>query len=237
MNYTELVTAIQNTCVNTEAQFNNHINDFIIATEDKIFQGVSGPLFWKASSSTPTVAGTREYVLAGGTIDVLGIRICETPSGDIDTGGQSRYLLRKDIDFLREAYPGPTTGTGGGIPKYYSVSSAGVSGSDPTLSVQMAPVPDDVYNFQAEYYGKAVADSITNGSTPDLPLTTSTWISVAFPDVLLWGSVLQGYTFMKGEADVMAYYESRFNEGLLLMKNTSENRQDTDTFSDQGQGQ
>ncbi len=237
MNYTELSTAIQDYCVNSETAFLAHLNEFIITTEDKIFSAVNGPLFWKASTSVSTVDGTNEYTLASGTIDVLGIRICETASGSISTGGPFRYLLRKEIDFLFEAFPG--TQAGGlekGIPKYYSVTSAAASASDPTLNIRMGPTPDDIYNTEIEYYGKSQSDSITIGSTPALPLTTETWISVAFPDVLLWGSIVQGYAFMKGDADIMSMYESKFNEGLLLLKNTSESRQDTDTYSDQGAG-
>ena len=238
MNCTELYTMIQDTCQNTETSFNAHLNDFIKATEELVFLALDGPLFYKTDSSVPTVSGQSEYNLVAGTIDVLGVRICETASGSVTDGtsGPYRYLLRKDIDFLYEAFPGTSSGQETGIPKYYSVTSASVTSSDPRISVRMGPVPGGIYNAEIEYYGKADSDSITTGSTPDVPLTTTTWLSVTYPHILYSGAVVQGYTYMKGDASVMASYEKQFNQGLMMLKNLSESRQDTDTYSDQGTG-
>jgi len=242
MTYAELVIAIQDTCVNNSTQFNAHINDFIIATEDKIFNAISGPLYYKQHDVLSTVAGTEEYVMQAGTLDILGIRMQETAGAGVGAN-ESRYLLRKDIDFLKEAYNGSYTGAGGGLPKYYSVASAStitnglfVPITDPSLSIIFAPIPDAAYAYQVEYMGKAKADSITYLSTVDAPLTTSTWISLSNPNLLVWGSVVQAYTFMKGEQDVMAMYEKQFTEGLLLMKNLVESKQTGDTFAGQVQG-
>ena len=237
MTYAELVIAIQDTCVNNSTQFNAHINDFIIATEDKIFNAISGPLYFKEHISLNTSLGIDNATLPAGTLDVLGVRMSIEPSTLIDTGVQ-RYLLRKDLDFLKEAYGGGITivGEGKGIPKYYAVERTSVSANEPTMRIVFGPVPDATYAYEVEYNGKASTDSITYGSTVALPLTTTTWISVTNPSLLLWGSVVQAYTFMKGEQDVMAMYEKQFTEGLLLMKNLVESKQTGDTFAGQVQG-
>ena len=129
MNYSELSTAIQDYCQNSEETFVNHINDFIIAAEDKIFMAVSMPAFWKSDSTSITASGTAEYALSSGVIDIFSVRVGETAvsSAEEVKDGPVRYLLRKDYDFLLEAYPGAADGVTSSIPKYYAVSSASVS--------------------------------------------------------------------------------------------------------------
>ena len=134
MNYGELKTAIQDYCQNSEAGFVSHIPDFVRAAEDKVFLSVQMPSFWKSDSSVETAEGVAEYEMAAGVVDILSVRISEAPlavKGSVD-GGPSRHLIRKDYDFLLEAYPGfvPTAGDPTvnvpqtGIPKYYSVSKS-----------------------------------------------------------------------------------------------------------------
>lgn len=231
MNYSQLSTAIQDYCQNSEATFVNHINDFIIATEDIVYASVEGPMYFKVDITQSTVDGTNFYALADGTIDVLSIRLCETAAGSVLTDGPVRYLDRKDLDYLYEAYPGTAaSGLEKTIPKVYSVTSASDNSGEPRMSIRLGPTPDDAYNMAIEYYGKATTDSITYGSTPAAPLTTTTWLSTAFPDVLMWGSILQGYIFMKGDADILQSYQTKFNDGLMLLNNMGENRMAGDKF-------
>jgi len=210
------------------------MNDFIKAAEDFIFLALDGPIFYK-TTTTATAASTNAKTLAAGVIDVISIRLCETAGESISTGGPFRYLLRKDIDFMYEAFPG--TSPGGletGVPKYYSVTGTGVSSNDPTLSIRMGPTPDAIYNMEIEYYGKAKTDSITSGSTVASPLTTETWLSVTHPDVLMWGSVLQAYTYMKGDPQILGSYDKQFQQGIMMLKNMTESRQDRDTYAGDG---
>jgi hypothetical protein len=234
MNYTELETAIQDYTQNSEPSFVSHINDFIISAEDKAFSAVNGALYFKTTTAISTVADQRYYDQADGMPDgmqdILGIRICETASGNIETGGPMRYLDRRDYDFLWEAYPGSTGADATGIPRYYATKTSISNAGEPNLSIFIAPAPDDIYNAEIEYQGKASTDSITSGNTPAGSATTTTWLSVSFPDVLLYGSLVQAYTYMKGEADVMANYQQNFSDGLLLLKNFAEERQQNDTF-------
>ena len=122
-------------------------------------------------------------------------------------------LLRKDYDFLLEAYPGTSAAVSTGVPKYYAVSGAGVSGGvDPELKIEIAPKPSTAdYYYAADYYGKTAAGSLADASV------NQTWLSVTFPDILLYGSLAEAYSFMKGEPGLIQYYEQRFAEGLATM--------------------
>lgn len=230
MNYTELSDSIQDYCQNSETTFVENIDTFILSAEDKIFLSVQMPEFWNSDITQVTANGTASYTLEAGVIDVLSARVGESVvSGaeEVDSG-PVRYLLRKDYDFLLEAYPGTSSASSTGIPKYYAVSSASVSGVDPTLSIRLGPIPDAIYPLTVDYYGKTAADSITAVGT------TVTWLSVTAPEVLLYGSLVQAYTFMKGEPDVIQMYDKQFMEGLALLKNLGEGRQTTDVYT-QGQ--
>lgn len=243
MNYSELSTAIQDYCENAEVSFLKQINNFIVFTEDKIFSSVTSPIYWKTSSSISFNNSTDTYETPAGVLDILHISISETP-GDAD--GPMRYLLRKDYSFLYEAFPGSAAGRDGGIPKYYAVSSAQKNTSDPSnpsMNIKIAPRPTsgNVYSAFIDYYGKSTTDSITNGVTIDSSTgaasgstSNTTWISIAFPEVLLYGCLVHAYTYMKGEPSLLADYNDKFNQGLMLMKNLSESRENTDTFSDLG---
>jgi hypothetical protein len=230
VNYTELETAIQDYAQNSEASFVSHINEFIISAEDRAFEAIQGALYTNFNISTPTSDGTRQYSAPAGAVDIDTMRLNETPSGNIGTGGPMRYLLVKDYDFLWEAYPGVAGAFEKGIPKYYSVRTSTSSAGEPTLVYALAPVPDDIYSIEIQYQGKLSTDSITNGNTPGVTSTTTTWISVVLPDTLLYGALVQGYIYMKGEPDVMALYQKNFDEAILLLKNMTETRQDTDTY-------
>jgi hypothetical protein len=241
MNYTELETAIQDYCQNSETSFVSHINEFIVSAEDKTFEAMQGAVFAKFSTGISTVADQRYYSgsdgVPDGLVDITGIRLCETASGNIETGGPMRYLLVKDYDFLWEAYPG-TTSDETGVPKYYAVKTAISNFGEINLTLMLAPAPNGVYNTEIEYQGKLSSDSITNGNTPGVTATTTTWISLMVPDVLLYGALVQAYIYMKGEADVMAGYEKQFQAAVMLLKMMTEQRQTTDTYkaNDEGQG-
>ena len=230
MQYSELKTAIQDYCQNSETTFVSHITDFIIAAEDKIFATISMPAFWKSDVDQVCIDGTSEYELDAGVLDIFSVRVSEgtTAQSSGVAFGPVRYLMRKDYDFMLEAYPGTASASEKGIPKYYAVSSSGVSSSDPTMTIRLGPIPDDVYPMTVDYYEKIAANSITNNSTDG----NKTWLSVSFPDVLLYGALTQAYIFMKGEQDILQAYEMKFNEGLSLIKNLGEGRQVSDAYTD-----
>tara|TARA_R110002051_G_scaffold321634_2_gene409826 strand:- start:2541 stop:3275 length:735 start_codon:yes stop_codon:yes gene_type:complete len=232
MDYLGLVTSIQDYCQNSETSFKNNINNFIIAAEDRVFTAFEVPAFWKSDAATVIEADKSEYTLPVGVLDVLSVRVGENSSIEVQPVefGPVRYLLQKDYDFLLEAYPGTNSVATGGIPKYYAVSTAGVTTSNPTLTIRLGPIPDEVYPMTTTYYGKTAGDSITSGATPSAPTTTETWLSVTFPDALLYGSIVQAYIYMKGEPDLINMYEKQLSDCLVLLKNVTGTRGDNDDY-------
>lgn len=238
MDFAALKTAIQDYCQNSESTFVTHIPDFIIAAEDKIFSAVNLPAYWKQDDLVTLVAGTPEYAVEEGVINIESVRVSETATSVVAQAsgvefGPVRYLILKDYDFMLEAYPG-TSGAGGvstrGIPKYYAVSSASTSNSNPTMTIRLGPAPDVVYPLTVTYLGKIAADSITGGDGGVATPTKETWLSATFPDCLMWGSVVEAYTFMKGEPDMMQVYEKRFLDSMTLVKYTVETESASDAY-------
>jgi hypothetical protein len=118
------------------------------------------------------------------------------------------YLLNKDVNFMRESFPDPTDT---GAPQYYAYY-------DNTQYI-LAPTPDDTYDVEVIYY--KYPESIVTA--------TNTWLGDNFDSVLLYGALLEAYTYMKGEPDVIAEYQKRYDDALSQLKQLAEgkNRQDT----------
>ena len=125
----------------------------------------------------------------------------------IDGDGNYEYLLNKDVNFIRAAFPNPNDT---GLPTHYAYFDEN--------SFILGPTPDDNYNVELHYF--YYPPSITTAGT--------SWLGDNFDSVLLYGSLLEAYTFMKGEADVVAEYQKRYDEALSLIKQLGEgkNRQD-----------
>jgi hypothetical protein len=123
---------------------------------------------------------------------------------------EQTFLLNKDVEFIREAFPPPDVL---GTPQYYAIF-------DNTTFI-LGPTPDVGYNMELHYFGYPT--SIVNS-----PSGTS-WLGDNFDQVLLYGSLIEAYTFMKGEPDVIGQYSKRYDESILLLKQLGEgkNRQDT----------
>tara|TARA_R110002167_G_scaffold234638_2_gene439916 strand:+ start:1371 stop:2117 length:747 start_codon:yes stop_codon:yes gene_type:complete len=230
--YAEMTTAIQAYTQNSESSFVDNIPNFIIATEDKIFGAIDMPSKWKGQASEMTVVGGSEYELAPGVIDILSVRITENVvTAQVEPGvefGPVRYLLQKDYDFLLEAYPGTSTAKTLGVPKYYAISDAkiatGSSPAEPTLDIRLGPIPALAdHQMTITYYGKTSADSLVTS-------TGGTWLSSTFPDVLLYGSLVQAYTYMKGSPDILQIYDKQFMEGVALLSNITQNRLNQDDY-------
>jgi hypothetical protein len=122
--------------------------------------------------------------------------------------GNYEFLLNKDVNFIRSAYPNPTST---GIPKYYAIFGPTTTNTVPAVitneySFLLGPTPDAAYDIELHYY--YYPESIVTAST--------TWLADNFDMILLYGSLLEAYTFMKGEPDVINNYEKRYNEALCL---------------------
>jgi hypothetical protein len=139
----------------------------------------------------------------------------------IDASGAYEYLLNKDVNFIRQAYPQPTDTA---IPKYYAIFGPTVTGTIITdeLSFILGPTPDAAYNVELHYY--YYPESIT------VAADGQTWLGDNFDSVLLYGSLIEAYTFMKGEADMMALYDNKYKEALMLAKRLGDGLERSDAY-------
>ena len=177
------------------------INTFIQQAEQRIYNTVQLPLDRKNVVGS-TTAGNKYLNFPSGWLSVFSLAAI-----DPTTGAQS-YLYNKDVEYIREAFPVPTEG---GKPTHYAIF-------DNTTFI-LGPTPDASYNMEMHYY--AYPTSIVTAGT--------SWLGDNFDSVLLYGSLLEAYTFMKGEADVIQNYLGRYNEAMMQLKQLGEgkNRQDT----------
>jgi hypothetical protein len=181
----------------------DQINTFIYQAEQRIFNSVQLPDFRKNVTGQATT-GNKYLNVPSDWLATFSLAAI-----DPVTGAQS-YLLNKDVEFIREAYPVPTaTGT----PTHYAIF-------DSTTFI-LGPTPNADYNMELHYFYYPI--SIVNSASG------TSWLGDNFDQVLLYGSLIEAYTFMKGEPDVLAQYSKRYDESILLLKQLGEgkNRQDT----------
>ena len=221
MNYSELSSAIQtytennfptitladSSTVSPTAQ----INRFIQQAEQRIYNSVQFPFLRK--NVTGTITANNKYLSCPD--DYLSSYSLAIFSG----AGPYTFLLNKDVNFMREAYPTPTdTGT----PKYYALFGPTVASSiiSNELSFILGPTPDATYSAELHYY--YYPESITTAVT--------TWLGDNFDTVLLYGSLIEAYTFMKGESDMIGLYEGKYKEALALAKRLGDGLERQDAY-------
>jgi len=211
MNYSELSTAIQAYTENTETNFVAEIPVFVKQAEQRIYNTVQFPSIRK--NMTGVVSTTSTYLSAPD--DYLATYSLAV----IDASGNYEYLLNKDVNYIRQAYPNPSDT---GLPKYYALFGPTVSGSTITteLTFILGPKPDANYNVELHYY--YYPQSIVTAST--------TWLGDNFDSVLLYGSLVEAYTYMKGEADMMALYNTKYQEALGLAKRLGDGMERQDAY-------
>jgi len=198
MNYAQLVTAIQDY---TENSFNyssdpTPINTFIEQAEQRIYNTVQFPSIRKNVTGL-TTTGNKYLSCPDDFLAVYSMAV-ETDDGQ-------EFLLNKDVSFIRQAYPKATdTAT----PKYYALFGPSVSGTTISneLSFILGPTPDAGYSVELHYY--YYPESIVTAST--------TWLGDNFDTVLLYGSIVEAYTYMKGEVDIITGYDAKYKEALGL---------------------
>jgi hypothetical protein len=209
MTYTELCAAIadytQNTFTATE------LSTFTKQAEQRIYNTVQ--LANLRKNMTGTVTANNKYLSAPD--DFLSVySLAIFPYG----GGDYTYLLDKDVNFIREVYP---SATGTGTPKYYAIFGP-QSNNVTELSFILGPTPSTTYSVELHYY--YYPESIVTSGT--------SWLGDNFDSTLLYGSLVEAYTFMKGEQDLMGVYDAKYKEALLLLKNLGDGKQRMDTYRD-----
>ena len=298
MNYTELSNAIQAYTENTETSFVAEIPVFVEQAEQRIYNSLQFPSIRK--NVTSTVAINTKYLDC--PLDFLAVYSMAV----VDSNGNYEYLLNKDVNFIRQAYPNPTTDVG--IPKYYALFGPTVLNSViyDELSFIIGPTADASYGVELHYYHYpesivqspvAVLGAITGGSAYtagtyfNVPLTGSTgsgalatitvsggavtavtitngglnytaggslsaaatniggtgsgfsvlistvtnsdgrsWLGDNFDTVLLYASLVEAYTYMKGEVDMMGLYNQKFIEALALAKRLGDGMEKQDQY-------
>ena len=198
-----LTTAIQDYTDNSETTFVNNIPNFIKASEEKILKSVDLDYFRK--NVTSALTASDEFLTVPS--DYLA-----SFSLQITTSGSESFLLQKDVNFLREYTPASTTT---GLPKYYARFDED--------NFILAPTPNSNYTIQLNYFYRPA--SLTAGAD-----SGTTWISTNAPFALLYGSLVEAYTFMKGEPDVIQNYNGLFAQYLERVKDLGEARENTDGY-------
>lgn len=203
MTYGELKQAIQDYTENDETTFVNNIPLFIRFAEERILKSVQLNLFQKNQSGNMTSG--NEYLAAPS--DFL------APfSLSIDVSGAKEFLLFKDLDFVQSYNPDATVT---GQPKYYAQFDVG--------NFIIAPTPDASYTVDIHYLYRPA--SLTAGAD-----SGTSWLSDNAELGLLYGSLVEAYTFMKGEPDLLSLYNERFMEALSRLKNLGEGQETTDEY-------
>ena len=203
MNYGALVAAIKSY---TESDFSTtDVNLFITQAEESIYNSVQIAYLRKNVTGTITI-NNKYLAVPDDWLDTYSLAL-------IDGSGNYNYLINKDVNFIREAFPLPTTT---GTPEYYALfdDSAFILG----------PTPDAGYSAELHYY--YYPTSITKGSTD----SNTTWIGDNYSTVLLYGSLLEANIFLKGEPDVMAEYQKRYDAALGALKQLSEYKNRNDSY-------
>ena len=203
MNYTQLVAEIQSY---TENQFQTtDINTFITQAEQRIYNTVQLPALRKNVTGT-TTSGNKYLAIPAGWLSTFSVAV-------INANNEYLYLLNKDVNFIRQSFP-DTDSDFYGVPQYYAVfdNSAFILG----------PTPDANYDIELHYF--YYPESITT------VVGGQTWLGDNFSSTLLYGSLLEAYTYMKGEADVIANYKARYDEAMLLLKQLGDGKDRQDAY-------
>jgi hypothetical protein len=214
MNYTQLTAAICDYTQNFDQDFIDNIPVFVKQAEQRIYNTVQFPSLRKNVTGVTTT--NNKYLSAPS--DFLAVYSLAV----IDGTGAYEYLLNKDVNFIRQAYPTPTST---GIPKYYALFGPSTTNdSSPLitneLSLILGPTPAAVYSVELHYY--YYPESIVTAG--------ETWLGDNFDSVLLYGSLVEANTFMKGEADMTALYSGKYTEALALAKRLGDGMERQDAY-------
>lgn len=207
MTYTELVTAIQGYLEN--AFDTADINTCIVGAEQRIYLAVNFPATRKVATLS-TVNGDP-YVNC--PVDFLSAESLAV----IDGTGAYSFLLNKDPSYIREAYPLPSFVS---VPRIYAIM--GVATDVKELRFILAPTPNAVYSLELNYYHYPESITTVAGGR--------TWLGDNLESALLYGSLVECYTFLKGEADLIKLYDDKYKEALLLAKRLGDGAEKQDIY-------
>jgi len=206
--YNELVVAVSDYCENTFLTVD--MNTFIRQAEQRIYNTVQIANLRKNMTGTLT-AGNKYLSCPSDFLSTYSLAV-------VDATGDYQYLLNKDVNFIREAYP---SASATGLPKHYAIF--GPTSNDVTeLSFILGPTPNS--NFVVELHFYYYPESIVTAG--------NTWLGDNFDSALLNGTMVEAIRFMKGEADMVKLYQDMYIGSIGLLKNLGDGKQRMDAYRD-----
>jgi len=211
MNYTELKANIAVVCENTFTEDEYAL--FTQQAEQRIYNTVQISNLRKNVVGT-TSASNKYLSCPGDFLSAYSLAV-------VDADGEYHFLLNKDVNFIREAYP---KATDTGFPKHYAIFGPTVAGDTVTneLSFILGPTPNGAYTAELHYY--YYPESIVTAG--------ETWLGDNFDSALLNGALVEAIRFMKGEADMVKLYQDMYLQAIALLKNLGDGKQRMDAYRD-----
>ena len=206
MDYQTLCTQIQNYVENTFST--SELNVIIGQAEQRIYNAVQLPDLRKNVTGV-TTASNKYLACPDDFLAPYSLAV-------IDGSGNYSYLLNKDVNYIREAYPSPSDTA---IPKYYAIFGPR-SDDAKELTFILGPTPNDDYTVELHYF--YYPESIVTAG--------QTWLGDNFDSVLLWGSIVEAYLFLKGEPDLVATYQKRYDDAMALLMNLGNGKDRSDAY-------
>jgi hypothetical protein len=211
MTYDELVTAVQDYCENAFSTVD--MDTFIRQAEQRIFN-VAQPANQRKNVTGSLTSGNKYLQCPTDFLSAYSLAIYPAAGGDY------LYLLDKDVNFMREAYPNPSTT---GKPKHYAIFGPRSDNAD-ELTFIVGPTPDAAYSAELHYF--AYPESIVDAADG------RTWLGDNFDSVLLYGTMCEALTYMKGETEMLTLYQERYVQAVALYKNLADGKQRGDAYRD-----
>jgi hypothetical protein len=215
MNYTQLKAAIQSYTENYETEFESYIPTFVQQTEERVYNTVQLPSL--RSNKTGILTTGNKYLPC--PLDFMSVYSLAVIENYNTSNEVYHYLLNKDVNYIREAYPTPADT---GLPSYYAIFGPAVSSNTVSneLTFILGPTPDSSYYAELHYY--YYPESIVTAGT--------SWLGDNYDPVLLYGSLREAYLYMKGEQDLIANVEAKYNEALGQLKRLGDGLERQDAY-------
>ena len=201
MTYSQLTTNIQDICESTFTS--DQLAMFVQQTEQFIYNTVQFPALRKNVSGTIT-SGNKYLAVPTDYLYTYSLAV-------INSDGSFDFLLNKDVNFIRQAYPVSTTT---GVPKYYALFD------DATFI--LGPTPNADFTTELHYFYKPLSITVTSDGT--------SWLGTNAENALLYGCLLEGYIFLKGDPDLMQLYQVKYDESLARLESLGEGYNTTDSY-------
>ena len=211
MTYTELIAALQAYTENTSTEFAAEIPTFVQQAQQRIYNTIQFPSLRK--NVTGITTSSNKYLQCPSDFLAVYSMAVVNP-----TTSEYEYLLNKDVNFIRQAYPVPTST---GIPKYYALFGPR-SDDAKELAFILGPTPAAAYTVELHYFFYPESITTVAGGR--------TWLGDNFDSVLFYGSLVEAATYMKQEQDLVALYNQKYQEALALAKRLGDGMERQDAY-------